>query len=65
MQILLMNEALTGGRATFGVPLFNVSIILLTILLDGFFFRVFECMPTSEVQKFFGFLTLTVLVHRH
>merc|ERR1712072_795104 len=51
-QLYLMNKALTGGRASFGVPLYFIVIINLTIMLDGLYFRVFECMPEHHVAIF-------------
>lgn len=59
-QLYLMNKALTGGRASFGVPLYFIVIINLTILLDGLYFRVFECMPDYDVTVFVGCLACVI-----
>jgi len=60
-QLFLMHKSLTGGRASFGVPLYFIVIINCTICLDGLFFRVFECMPRTDVALFAFSLSCVVL----
>jgi len=52
LQLYFMDKALTGGKASFGVPLYFVMIINLTVLLDGHFFRAFDCMDGGRAAAF-------------
>ena len=51
-QLFLMMKSLSAGKASFALPIFFCCVITLTILLDGVFFRIFECMERSSLVVF-------------
>ena len=51
-QLFMMMKSLSAGKASFALPIYFCCIINLTILLDGVFFRIFECMEEASLIVF-------------